>query len=113
MFFYVVDLFDTYIVLGVQWLYSLGKITMNYQTLEMGFIDAEGKKVVLRGMSNVTPRTISTKRMEIIFRHGDVAYATECLITTHRASDGRQSYHTEIHALLGKHERVFGQIPPG
>jgi len=93
VFFYVVDLFDTYIVLAVQW-YSLGKITMNYQTLEMGFIDAEGKKVVLRGMSNVTPRTISTKRMEIIFRHGDVAYATKCLITTQRELNGRKRYHT-------------------
>jgi hypothetical protein len=74
--FYVVDLSDTDIVLGVQWLYSLGKITMNYQTLEMGFRDVEGKKVVLRGMSNGKPRTVSTKRMERIFRHGDVAYAT-------------------------------------
>jgi hypothetical protein len=50
--FCIVYLFDTDIVLGVHWLYSLGKITMNYQTLEMVFRDVEGKKVVLRGMSN-------------------------------------------------------------
>jgi hypothetical protein len=33
------------------------------------------KKVVLRGMSNGGPKIVSTKRMEAIFRHGDVACA--------------------------------------
>jgi hypothetical protein len=37
--FYVVDLSDTDVVLGVQWMITFGKITTNYQTLEMGFRD--------------------------------------------------------------------------
>jgi hypothetical protein len=49
--FDVVDLSDTDVVLGVKWMITLGKITTNYQTLEMGFRDRDGKKVVLRGMS--------------------------------------------------------------
>jgi hypothetical protein len=49
--FYVVDLFDTDVVLGVQWMITLGKITTNYQTLEMGFKDRDRKKVFPRGMS--------------------------------------------------------------
>jgi hypothetical protein len=57
--FYVVDLFDTDVVLGVQWMITLGKITTNYQTLEMGFRDTEGKRVVLRGMSIGEPMTVS------------------------------------------------------
>jgi hypothetical protein len=74
--FYVVDLSDTDVVLGVQWMITLGKITTNYQTLEMGFRDHDGKKVVLRGMSIGAPRTVSTNRMERIFRHGEVEYVT-------------------------------------
>jgi hypothetical protein len=74
--FYMVDLSDIDVVLGVQWMITLGKITIKYQTLEMGFIDQDGKKVVLRGMSTGAPRTISAKRMERILRHGEVAYAT-------------------------------------
>jgi hypothetical protein len=54
----------------------------NYQTLEMGFRDSEGKRILLRGMSIGEPRTVSTKRMERIFRDGEVSYALECLITT-------------------------------
>jgi hypothetical protein len=61
--FYVVDLSDTDVVFGVQWMITLGKITTNYQTLEMGFRDQDGKKVVLRGMSIGAPRKVSTKRM--------------------------------------------------
>jgi hypothetical protein len=71
-------------------LITLGKITTNYQTLEMGFRDSDGKRIVLRDMSTRAPRTISAKRMERIFRHGEVAYATKCLITMQKDSEGRQ-----------------------
>ena len=84
----MVDLSDTDMVLGVQWMITLGKITTNYQTLEMGFRDHDGKKVVLRGMSTGAPMTVSTKRMERIFRHGEVAYAAKFLITTQKDSEG-------------------------
>jgi hypothetical protein len=92
--FYVVDLSDTDVVLGVQWMITLGKITTNYQTLEMGFRDQDRKKFVLRGMSIGAPGIVSLKRMERIFIHGEVAYVVECLITTQKDSEGQQQYHT-------------------
>jgi hypothetical protein len=88
---------------------TLGKITTNYKTLEMGFRDRDGKKVVLRGMSIGAPRRVSAKR---IFRHGEVAYVAESLITTWKDSEGRQQYHTKIRNLLGWHQQDFGSIPP-
>jgi hypothetical protein len=36
---YVMDLRDTNIILGVQWLNTLGPITTNYKTMEMSFIE--------------------------------------------------------------------------
>jgi hypothetical protein len=51
--------------------------------------------------------------MERIFRHGEVAYATKCLITTWMDSDGQQQYQIEIETLLGRHQQVFGPLPPG
>ena len=80
--FYVVDLVDTDVVLGVQWLITLGNISTNYQTLEMGFRDSEGKKIVLRGMSIGPPRIVSVKRMERIFCHGEATYASSRRPTT-------------------------------
>jgi hypothetical protein len=35
--FFVVDLTNTHLVLGVQWLYSLGDICMNYWDMRMNF----------------------------------------------------------------------------
>ena len=40
--FYVVDVTDMNVVLGVQWLYSIGKYSTNYQTMEMEFTGAKG-----------------------------------------------------------------------
>jgi hypothetical protein len=52
--FYVVDLSDIDVVFGFHWLISLGKITTKYQTLEMGFKDSEGKRIVLRARFHET-----------------------------------------------------------
>ena len=35
--FYVVNVVDTNVVLGVQWLYSIGKYTTDYREMEMEF----------------------------------------------------------------------------
>jgi hypothetical protein len=75
------DLSDTNIILGVQWLSTLIPITTNYKTMEMSFIEESGKKVVLRGMSGNTPRVVTTKRMEAIFIREDIVYVVECRIS--------------------------------
>jgi hypothetical protein len=94
-------------------LITLGKICTNYQTLEMGLRDSDKKRIVLRGMLRGAPKTVSTKRMERIFRHGEVTYAAKCLITTHRDPKGRQWYQKNIRNLLGQHQEIFGLIPRG
>jgi hypothetical protein len=82
--FYVVDLADTNIVLGVQWLYSLGDITTNYKVMRMEFRDAEGRRVVLRGMTTEPPRIVSAQRMEAILRHRDTTWASRSVWSPHR-----------------------------
>lgn len=42
-------------VLRVQWLYSFGKNTIDYQELEMDFNAPNARKVVMRGMENGGP----------------------------------------------------------
>jgi hypothetical protein len=59
--FYVVELLDIDIILGVQWLVSLGKHYVDYQATELEFMTIYDKKVVLRGMSNDAPRIVSAK----------------------------------------------------
>ena len=76
------DLPDTNIILGVQWLSTLGPITTNYKTMEMPFIEEGGRKVVLRGMTSNSAMVVTTKRMEVIFRREEIVYAAECRNST-------------------------------
>jgi hypothetical protein len=105
--FYVVNVPDTNIVLGVQWLYSIGKYTTNYQTMEMEFQDSDGKRVVLRGMHTYPPKVVSSQKMEVVFRQGVIDWAVECFISVQRPSEQTQQYPTDIQELLQKHEKVF------
>ena len=47
--FYVVDVADTNVVLGVQWMYSTGEYLVNYQIPEMKFQDSTGVLRFVRG----------------------------------------------------------------
>jgi hypothetical protein len=111
--FYVVDVADSDAVLGVQWLQTLGDITTNYKQMTMKFFTPGGKQVVLRGMANNAPTVVSNKRMEAIFKHVDVVYATQCFITSQTDNEGRRQYHADMKDLLSRHDKVFGQIPLG
>ena len=58
--FYVVDVADTHVGLGVHWLYSIGKYTTDYRAMEMEFQGPDGKRVVLRGMNTYPPKPVSS-----------------------------------------------------
>jgi hypothetical protein len=74
---YVMDMPDTNIILGVQWLSTLGPITTNYKTMEMSFTEEGGRKVVLRGMTSNSTKVVTTKRMEAIFKREEIVYVVE------------------------------------
>ena len=66
--FYVVDVSDTHVVLGVQWLYSIGKYTTDYKEMEMEFQGPDDKQVFLRGINTYPPKLVSSQRMEVVLR---------------------------------------------
>ena len=56
----MVNVADTNVVLGVQWLYSIGKYTTDYRAMEMEFQGPDVKQVVLRGMKTYPPKPVSS-----------------------------------------------------
>jgi hypothetical protein len=111
--FFVVKVLDTNVVLGVQWLYSLGKYTTNYQTMEMEFQGQDGKRVVLRGMNTYPPKVVTAEKMEAVMRQDDIAWVAEFQISVQKPKGEEPNFSREIKALLKKHQKVFGDIPPG
>ena len=107
--FFVVDISNTNIVLGVQWLITLGRVTIDWQTLEMEFVDKKsGKQVMLKGMHTYPPQTVYAHRMEADFRRGDIEWEVELRISD--AGVLSQPTHPDVQALLDHYSTVLGTI---
>ena len=109
--FYVFNVVETNMVLGFQWLYSIGKQSMNYKIPQIIFKDVEGKLVVLKGMNTYPNQVIYTNSMRSILKHGDIEWDVECHITN-EGTTPKVSYHPkDIKNLLHKHKGVFENLP--
>ena len=70
--FYVVDVADTNVVLGVQWLYYIGEHTVNYQIPELKFQDSKGVLRVVRGKHTYPKQVMTCNSMRYILQHEDI-----------------------------------------
>ena len=60
--FFFIDLVDTDIILGIQWLETFDQYTQSFKRIDFSF-ETDGKKVLLRGMSNKGSRDVTIKKM--------------------------------------------------
>ena len=74
--FFVVNIGDQDMVLGMNWMKSLVEFTFNPQKMEMRF-EVNGKKIVLRGLSVGRLQVVSLKWMQSFFRHDQVQWVVE------------------------------------
>jgi hypothetical protein len=58
------------VLLGVQWLQSLGKMAFNFQELFMKF-SLEGKEIALRGITGKHSKVISSNGMKKLLKKGN------------------------------------------
>ena len=105
--FYVVDVEGTNLVLGVQWLYSIGENSMSYKVPQRSFKDAEGKLVVLKGMNTYPNQVISANSIRSILRHGDIEWVAEYYITNEGTTSKVSYQPKDIKKLLHKHKGIF------
>eukprot|EP00253_Pinus_taeda_P027576 PITA_27576 len=107
--FFVVDIPNTNMILGVQWLSTLGKVTTDWKTLEMEWDDEKtGRHEKIRGQHTYPPQTVSAHRMEAVLQKGHIECAVE--LRASEAGTTGQTVHPEI---LDRYAIVFGEIPPG
>ena len=66
--FFMVDIPDTNMILGVQWLITLGKVTIDWKTLEMEWDDEKtGRHEKIWGQHIYPPQTVLAHRIEAVF----------------------------------------------
>ena len=77
--FYVVNMGDIDMVLGMTWLHDIGIFTLNLCEMEMRF-EMDGKTYVLKALRDTSCKTISFRKMECLLRHDMVEWVVGCVL---------------------------------
>jgi hypothetical protein len=108
--FYVVHL-DSDCILGTLCIYSLRCFMFDLPNLTIHF-QHNGKEITLRGLPNGSPKVISCKRMERIFKCEQGKWATQCMILD-KSTTQDKAIHINIQPITKKYRKVFEEIPLG
>jgi hypothetical protein len=100
---FYIDMGDCDIVLGVEWLKTLGPILMDFKELTMQF-DQEGQQYKFQGIIVSSPKIISSHRMENLLKkgHSGVIYQLHAIQATETPSVSQ-----DLQSILSKHQVVF------
>ena len=105
---YVISMGAADIVLGVQWLTTLGTIEMNFQELFMQF-QSQGKVVELRGLKAKSPQMVSSHQMQkLLMKDADGLVAQLCSL---KVSQSNALTHSDLQAIIDRHSVIFGDMP--
>lgn len=110
--FYVVDMGDYDVILGMTSMASLVEFALNLEKFEMRF-QHEGKTMVLRGLSDGGCRVVSLRRMQRLFRHDDIEWVAECHIMPTSPEPQEKNHPPDVQKILDRHAKVFSDIPHG
>jgi hypothetical protein len=108
---FAIDMGGCDIVLGVDWLRTLGPILMDFKELTMQF-DQEGHQYKFQGITIGSPEIISSHRMEKMLKkgHSGVISQLHAIPATETPSVPQ-----DLQAILSKHQMVFSTpqgLPP-
>jgi hypothetical protein len=108
---FVIDMGGCDIVLGADWLRTLGPILMDFKDLTMKF-DQEGHQYKFQGITVSSPEIISSHRMEKLLKksHSGVIAQLHAIQATETPSVPQY-----LQAILSKHQLVFSTpqgLPP-
>ena len=64
-------------------------------------------------MNNYPPKPVSSQRMEVVLKQGDIEWLAKCFVTFRKPPDNNTQHLVDIQALLQKHKKVFRDLPVG
>ena len=99
----------TDVVLGVQWLQSLGTIAFNFQELFMKF-SAEGKESKLRGIAGKLKKILSSNGVTKLLKKEQLGVIAQ--LCSLDVSTSKSSISPDLQKVLDNHSKVF-ETPKG
>ena len=98
------------VVLGIQWLQSLGIVALNFQDLFMRFF-SEGKEIELRGIQGKPSKVISSNSMENLLKKGHRGVIEQlCSLDVQTFISPSTSY---LQIVINNHSKVLVEMPKG
>ena len=73
----------------------------------------EGKPILLRGIHTYPNQIVSSHSIRSILRHGEIEWDDESFIKYYKPHLKVSKHPNKIKQLLGKYEKVFGDLPLG
>jgi hypothetical protein len=102
---YVISMGVADIILGVQWLTTLGTIKMNFQDLFMRF-QSEGKTIELRGLKEKSPHIVSSHQLQTLLQKGADGFVAQlCSLEV--------STYPDVHTIIEDHSVACGDMWKG
>jgi hypothetical protein len=98
------------VVLGIQWLQSLGTVAFNFQELFMKF-SLEGKEIELRGITGKPGKVISSNGMTKLLKNGHQGIISKLCSLDVQTS--KPSIPQDLQRIIDKNSKVFEDIPKG
>jgi hypothetical protein len=98
------------VVLGIQWLQSLGTIAFNFQELFMKF-SLEGKEIELRGITGKLGKVISSNGMTKLLKKGHQGVIAQ--LCSLYVQTSKPSIPQDLQRIIDNHSKVFEDIPKG
>jgi hypothetical protein len=98
------------VVLGIQWLQSLGTVAFKVQELFMKFL-LEGKEIELRGIIGKPGNVISSNGMTKLLKKGHQGIIAQLCSLDVQTS--KPSIPQDLQRFIDKHSKVFEDIPKG
>ena len=98
------------VVLGVQWLQSLGTMAFNFLELFMKF-SLDGKEFELRGITGKPSKVIISHSMSKLLQKAHQGVIAQlCSVEVHTSQSAISPY---LQKVIDKHSKVFEKIPRG
>jgi hypothetical protein len=98
------------VVLGIQWLQSLGTMAFNFQELFMKFL-LEGKEIELRGITGKPSKVIISNGMTKLLKNGNQGVIEQ--LCSLYVQTSKPYIPLDIQGIIDKHSKVFEYIPKG
>jgi hypothetical protein len=98
------------VVLGIQWLQSLGTMAFSFQELFMKF-SLEGKEIELRGITGKPGKVISSNGMTKLLKKGHQRIIAQLCSLDVQTS--KPSIPQNLQGIIDKHSKIFEYIPKG